>query len=465
MIKPGKYLYLFLVLSTILGAGCQVRPSLEKRPNVVMTTTNTPGVLSPVPLLETETIEVTASSVPTSIILPTKSPLPVAAFTPTVLGEASVEAALVPQSSLILYSATEDAAWVFKTLPSTRPFDDPVFADFYGAVVPNADDIALYFLAFRPQLSPSGRFLLLPGIGGYPNPTEGSGAGLWLVDIEENGLRQLLPQAKAATWSPDSEEIAYIEGNTLYMLAIEEGAAPVPLFSHPELQLLSARWSPDGRWIAVVTTATGLPEESDSPTLTDTFWLVSTGSESPIILAEREGFAIGGQSEWLSWSADSQYLLVRGQNEVLDLAGKQILPPLPGAAYWIPGQSMLLVNGREGLRVMTVTGQEVAFISSEFASTWAVSRDGTHLAYSQQVQDDEVAIFIFDLTEQMNQQVGVLPLRYLSLMRWSDDDAYLIMDDMEANSPIWIMESIPNSEAEILLDRGVLIEVIDFTTE
>jgi hypothetical protein len=178
------------------------------------------------------------------------------------------------------------------------------------------------------------------------------------------------------------------------------------------------------------------------------------------MLAQRSGSAIGGPREWLSWSADGQYLLVRGQNEVLDFSGVQISPPLPGAASWLPGQSLLLVNGREGVRLMTIAGQEVAFINSGFASAWVFSHDGKRLAYSQQIEDEAVSVVIFDLDEQVNHQVGILPLRYLSMLRWSGDDAYLIMDDMEADSPIWIMQSEPNSEAEPLLDRAVLIEVL-----
>jgi hypothetical protein len=265
-----------------------------------------------------------------------------------------VEAGLVPEGSLILYAAPEDGKWAFKTLPIVAPFDHSVFTDFYGPIAPNSSDIAFYFLTFFPQLPPNGRYLLLPGIGGFTNPSGELGTGLWLADMKDYTLRQLLAQAKAPTWSPDSEEIAYVEGDTLYKLAINEDGTPVPLFSHPELQGLYARWSPDGHWVAAVTTALEPPEETDSPTLTDTYWLVSTLGEAPIMLAQRSGSAIGGPREWLSWSADGQYLLVRGQNEVLDFSGVQISPPLPGAASWLPGQSLLLVNGREGVRLMTI---------------------------------------------------------------------------------------------------------------
>ena len=315
-----------------------------------------------------------------------------------------------------------------------------------------------YFLNFRPQMSPNKRYVLLPGIGGYVGPGSELGTGLWLADLQDDHLRQILPRAKIATWSPESDQITYVDDDTLYALTIDDDSTPIQLFTHSELVWLYARWSPDGRWI-VTTSETKEQEDSSELEGLDTFWLIPTSGDPVQQLTTKQSIAIEHIADEILWSANSQFLLIR--NEVFNLSGEQISLPFSGQVHWLPNRPQLLLNGRDGLRLMTIEGKEIASISDSFSSAWTFSHDGQQLAYSQSTNDDnQVDIFIYDIDKQKNQFINSIPISYLSLLRWSSNDDYLFMDDGQESSPIWVMSAQPNSTINSIVDKGILIETI-----
>ena len=98
--------------------------------------------------------------------------------------------------------------------------------------------------------------------------------------------------------------------------------------------------------------------------------------------------------------------------------------------------------------------------TNTYSPAWNFSRDGQKLAYSQSTNDAQTNIFVFDLNTQEDQFIGIVPTAHLSILRWSGDDTYLIMDDGQDATPIWAMGAQPNSVVETVLDKGVLVEVI-----
>ena len=53
-------------------------------------------------------------------------------------------------------------------------------------------DFSMFFADFRPQLSPDGRYVVIPGLHSYPEYGV-AGPGLWLLDLVAGVARQLLP--------------------------------------------------------------------------------------------------------------------------------------------------------------------------------------------------------------------------------------------------------------------------------
>ncbi len=366
--------------------------------------------------------------------------------------------------TLILYAAVQDDNWALHTYPAHPAFTAEVFDHFYSAEARMEDARGYTGFNFGPQLSPNGRYLLLPGVGGYGGfEFGGDNTGFWLANLQTAEMRQLLPQAKAATWSPYGDYITYVDGDTLYMLSAAAGAEPEPLFTHPNLWGLYARWSPDGRNIATITTELGEPDETGYPEIKDTYWLVNAAGKQVTELAERPGSAIEHVAEEMTWSPTGRYLLVR--NQVFDLNGQQLSPDLMGWAHWLPvrkqleagEQELLLVNGRSGLRIMTIEGEELAHITDDFVNTWAFSHDGRYLAYRDPLTT--TYLFVFDLQSYQSQRHAATAIDVQSLY-WSGNNDFLLLDDGYPNSPIWALSLQPDSRPQVVIEKGALIDAL-----
>ena len=60
--------------------------------------------------------------------------------------------------------------------------------------------------------------------------------------------------------------------------------------------------------------------------------------------------------------------------------------------------------------------------------------------------------------------VGSVAANSLDIIRWSNDDQYLLMDDGQNNSPIWAINTQLIGATEQVLNKGILIEVISLPT-
>jgi hypothetical protein len=446
-VKRRKYIYhiVISIVSVITVACVQDSPVVSG----TKVTSTLVSEMTPTPLHTTSTPEIVSTSPATPVSTSTLVPVD--------------ELDIV--DSLILYVTVTQVAdeefWALRTWPDSAAFDHPIFKTFYGEVQGGDDGMGLsrYFFNFRPQVSPNGRYTLLPGIGGYTNPNGDLGTGLWLLDLQTGSIRQILSQAKITTWNPQSDQLTYIEDDTLYTLAVNEGAVPQPLFKHPDLNGLYARWSPDGKWIATMTYKLRESHEDGGPETVDTYWIIPIDGGPARELATGHSFAIEHVAEEMTWSPNSQFLLVR--NEVFDLDGKQISPTYPGQARWLDNQQLqLLINSDDGLRLTTVEGVEIAMISNSFSNAWELSRDGRRLAYSQSINSTQTDIFIFDLISHENQFIGSVPVDHLAIIRWSGDGNHLIIGDRLDATPIWAMNAQPNSAVANILDKGILAEVV-----
>jgi len=421
-------------------------------------------------VIPTVTTVSSPTPVPTYTTAPTKTPQPQPTATtqtllsPTPTSTAKPQPIPILDDTVILVATIQNEYWAIKTFPPHPGLNADVFDQFYGRQV-QMEDVRRYTqFNFGPQLSPNGRYLLLPGVGGYGGAEYGvEYTGLWLVNLQTDEARQLLPQAKIATWSPYGDHITYVDGDTLYTLSMAAGAEPEPLFTNPNLSGLYARWAPDGSTIATITTELGELDETGYPELKDTFWLVDVASKQVTELAQRPGLAIEHVADEMIWSPTGRYLLVR--NQVFDLNGQQLSPDLMGGARWLPvtellqasEQELLLVNGRSGLSIMTITGEEVAHITDEFVNIWAFSHDGRFLAYLDPIT--ESYLFVFDLQSYQTQRLPTTSVNVQSL-HWSGHNDFLLLDDEHPNSPIWALSLQPGSRPQVVIEKGTLIDAL-----
>ena len=139
--------------------------------------------------------------------------------------------------------------------------------------------------AWTPVLSPDRRFLALP---------DPAGSGTWLVDLSGSGpARRLLDQPAPVTWSPDSQSLAWVDANHVYLQPVSGGDAR-------ELAaiegLLNAAWSPRDESIAVV--ARGDTEEEITVALVN-----ATNGERTELFRARAA-APTGRGFDLAWTED-----------------------------------------------------------------------------------------------------------------------------------------------------------------
>ena len=269
--------------------------------------------------------------------------------------------------------STLDDYYAFKTW-SPLPFVDPVIFDRLYGEREMIEPIGMFFLNFRPRPSPDGRYVLVPGLSHNSN-NDPEIAGTWLLDLEAGKARKLLPDGVIATWNPAGDAITYVSEGTLYTLDIATGSEPKSLFEDEGLWELYAYWSPDGRWMAVLTSVNPELTDPENPKYVAAYWIIPTNGDQARKLTVQETFAIEYTTSDISWSPDGHYLFVR--NKVFDLEGNLLSPDYPGGVSWLPNNSDLLVNSREELQIMTIAGEKIAHIADiEYPVPWAWSRDG-----------------------------------------------------------------------------------------
>jgi hypothetical protein len=453
---PALFLCLLLTLVACAAPGTGQSAATAPAPTAVSVAEDTP--MPPA----TTTAPPTATPLP-----PTETPTPIATATPTPAPSPTLPPRVA--NTLLLYTTavadpSGQAFWAVRTLPPLPQLDATIFDTLYGPR-DNLNDFSMFFADRRPQLSPDGQTLLVPGLTSYPEYGV-VGTGTWLIDLATGAARQLLSDGVSATWSPASDAITYVEGTTLYTLSTAEGATaagatPQPLFEEPSLWPLYAQWSPTGQWIA---TMSGVQDETTGD-LTFTYWLVPAAGGPAREFASRMSLVAEFSARQVSWSADGDYLLAH--NFVYDLAGNQLLPEETGGLTWLPGESRLLQNG-ETLRILSVTGEEVAAVpDSTFTASFAWSRDGRRLAFGLPRTDEGIAIAIFDLDEDATQVAGVIPgALYINELQWSGDDTTLLVEvdhgEGESRYDIWTLPAAPNSTAERLLSDAVLIDALPY---
>ena len=387
---------------------------------------------------------------------------------------ASPAAPSAPESILLYSMQTLNPAaptlptWGLQAAPLVTSFDNPVFAAIYGNLG-TGENYPGYFINFRPRQSPDGRYVLIPGIGGY-NPPEVPGTGLWLADLQEETVRQLLPTVPIAVWSPHSDAIAYLVDNTIYVRNLDGNETPNALFTHDELAAPFLAWSPDGQWLAVITAHQGdVDPKTNYPTLTQTLWLIASETGTERELVSRPFMAIEHANNELSWTSDSQHLLL--QDQVINLAGEQVTIGSVLSANGVQplsAQSAMVANRAEGLQLFTPDGMLITAITTTPVTTWAVSPDGQRLAYAlDSSTTTALGIGIFDLITQQLVTTLALPdgIDQVRILRWNATGDLLYFDDWGYNSPIWAAPAASTNEAAmvesaVVVEDGLLVEVL-----
>jgi Tol biopolymer transport system component len=201
-------------------------------------------------------------------------------------------------------------------------------------------------LAYSARIGNEEALLTVPTIGGEPR---------LLVRLNEGGV---VPQ-----WSPDSSQLAYSDGNDLYVIAAAGGQPRKLAHMDYSWEQYSIRWSPDGKFIA----AFGMPK----PRLNAVFVVPASGGELRKLTSADEW------KEGLEWHPDGQRLTYHVSR----------LSAETHQAYLDGREPTLLVNAPDvwdyvgiwapdGRRYFFVGGPPMYFYDESSGKTTQVSEEG-----------------------------------------------------------------------------------------
>jgi WD40 repeat protein len=218
------------------------------------------------------------------------------------------------------------------------------------------------------------------------------------------------PDGSIPDWSPDSQYLAYgAHRLVVYDVAADERTVVLSGYGGGILNLV---WSPDNRTIAF---ACCFQEGGGDGVQIGEIQRVEVASGQVETVGETT-LAIGGGVPAVCWSAEGQ-VVSKQENHVrcsYDVGGNVLSPDGRWAAV---------------LSVVPVDGELP--VEPNLLSVWEVG--------------SEVVVW--------ERPVAV------SRVVWSPDGVYLLLDDNQADSPIWQVEADGTGEVEVVVENGFLVGV------
>lgn len=280
------------------------------------------------------------------------------------------------------------------------------------------DEWRLFTLSHPVRTSPDGRWIAFSQRGPY----------LFIVDAaaQRPPIRLEVPAPSAVAWAPDSRSLAFTppygspsltSGLTTYDLLTGEQETLVASYEEGIHNLV---WSPDGRHIAF---ACCFEEDEDGLPST------STGQIQRVEVATKEVETVGtarasvaGGVSQLCWTSGGE---VRKEEEV------------------------------EMTNQVTCSYQHSQITRA--ASPDGMMRAVVSLSSPDQTLPDTVIVRDARTEEVIWQRDLGMPV---TAVRWSPAGDYLLLDNSEAESPIWRIKADGTEDAEVIVEDGYLLDVL-----
>lgn len=469
-VKSNKYQFqCFLLLITWLITACSPQKTDNlSAPANLPPNTSTPTLFSPAsapPTLVSVPLPATKpapSDKPTTVsLLPTSSQSFINA-TATALSPSTASLLNSPGPPVILYYAFDghmyrtDIAGEKKEQLTITPETDP-----------DNENIDVALTLYRPpQLSPDGRWLIL-----------NHGNGKWTLLDLSTGVEAAQGQGQpllSPTWSPDSQQFAYLANNQLCLYDLIDKADTCSFTLPQNGKLTGVLWSPVGAQ-AVVTLAK--EQSGENPLgVNGEIWLVnmqdgkaenigafSAGFESPI--TNVVNWLPDGSGLIINTAANSSSILFRIANNSKTSFPYPVIDVSPDGRYFLHSPSY--ITGIDGGNSFFLPNN---CESGEFELTsWAWAFDAKRLAYLTACQGTNQQtkaakdIFVVNIPDQtVLWQREISP--QLSIKAWTPDDNYLLLHHKTSGWPqdtaIWRIPANGDNVSKVIVPQGIYLNVV-----
>lgn len=315
-----------------------------------------------------------------------------------------------------------------------------------------------------PRISPDGEWLALGG-------RWGGSALIHVADRAEMGIGRGRA-FRLPVWSPDSQSLAYLgQDNQLCFYGLSDEQAICPF--QAENDLLVAKWSPNGEYVAVVVLETSVSTECCLAQV----WLFNTLTEEAEIVDNLAVTLEPVVERLLKWLPNSGGLLIHSETNRLpdalylleDQATHQFTEPVRDVA---PNGRFLLyesgkignINGDVFFDLPTVESSACPREERPIRS-WVWSADGEQIAYTLRCpasDEGENWLIIVEAATGDKQWEINLPTN-LSLNSWTPDNSSLLLNEyspLPEEWAIWQISSDGQNPPEKILSQAILLSYV-----
>ncbi|HEY89965.1 MAG TPA: hypothetical protein G4N98_09600 [Thermoflexia bacterium] len=310
-----------------------------------------------------------------------------------------------------------------------------------------------------PRISPDGRWMIERGARAW-----------WLVDLQtgeavHKSEIELHLHRRSVTWSPDSQQFAYLDHQLHLCIYDLPAATETCLLEEPPFWNLF--WSPDGAHIAAL--------EAGEHCCTGDVWLIELPNGAREAVARYSTAPEPPLWGDLAWTPDGTGLLIKNVGEtpaeLYSLAsGRTRTLPAPALNLSPDGDLILYNFARTGLAgVGRLAEPEPWFLPHDPAcgdllelQNWAWAPEGDRLAYVTPCLGKKSTLYLVDAAQEELLWTRELPDIQGRILLWTPDGEYLLLDDYRYSpaSPVWRLPATGAGPLEVVAEEGLLIAVI-----